>query len=452
MKSPKKINSFIEKDKRHHFHAKTNPVMLARNRPVLIDKAEGVYIYDESGRKIIDGLSGGWCTNIGYGNKRLCSTAFNVMQELPFSTVFSGKTNRWVAALSDKMASITPEAFQRFFFSSTGSDAVESALKMAFHYWRIKGKPDKRKILARELSYHGNTLFATSLSGVGAYADQFGSITDLIHMTASPYWYAYGRGRSADEFGLSVAAALERDILEIGADNIAAFIGEPIQASCNLIIPPQSYWPEVRRICDKYDILLIADEVVTGFGKTGHLFGFQAFDFEPDMFVLAKGFSSGYFPMSAVALGDKVNEVFQSYDASFTHGYTNSGHPVGSAVALENILVIEDEKLVEKVDQELGPYITKRLKEFMDLPCVGEVRSMGIIGAIEIDTTLSSRGSQAISQQLVTKVCAIAWEKGFHIRPVGTALGFMFPMIITKSQIDEVFSILKKSILEAVDQ
>lgn len=444
------VETIKQLDQQHHFHARTNPVQLAKEGPVFIDKGEGIYIYDETGRKIIDGLSGGYCTNIGYGNERICNAAYKAMQSLSYGINFGRKTDRWTAGLSKKLSLITPESFQHFFFSSTGSDAVESSIKMALYYWRLRGQPKKRQVIVRQHSYHGNTLFATGLSGIGSFPNPIGSVTDLISITDSPYWYAYGRGRSQKEFGLEAAAALEQKILDVGAENIAAFIGEPIQATCNVIIPPMSYWSEVRRICDQYDILLIADEVVTGLGKTGYMFGFQAFDFEPDLFVMAKGLSSGYFPVSSVAIGEKVSEVLQASDEPFPHGYTNCGHPVGSAVVLENIAVIEDEDLVEKVRQDIGPYLAQRLKEFLMYPCVGDVRSMGIICAIEIDMTKIEDGTQADSLKLVEKIGDLAWDKGLNARPVGTALGMIFPMIISKSQIDDAINILKVAFEEAV--
>ena len=441
----------LEKDRLHHLHANTNPVQFAKVGPTLITRGEGVYIYTDDGHEVIDGMSGGWCTNIGYGNERLARAAYETTKQLSYTLTFGGRTNPWAAALSDKMAAITPEQYEQFFFASTGSDAVESAIKMALYYWHLRGQPKKRAIIGRELGYHGNTLFAAHLVGAQGYGAQYGfPLTDIVHRTDTPYWYRYGKGRSPQAFGLAAAAALEKKIQELGAQNVAAFIGEPIQATLGLIIPPDNYWPEVQRICKRYDILLIADEIVTGMGKTGNLFGFETFDFQPDIFTLAKGLSSGYFPISCVAIGSKVGELFQHTDRPFIHGFTHCGHPVGAAVALENIAVIEDDGLLEKVKHDTGPYLAARLKEFLEFPCVGEVQSSGIIGAIEIDITKVKPGAMEDSVALGTQIGEIAWKKGVNARPIGTTFGMMFPMIITRQQIDKAIGILKESIVEAL--
>lgn len=442
----------VEKDRLHHFHANTNPVEFSRRGPTLITRGQGVYIYTDDGREVIDGMSGGWCTHVGYGNERLCSAAYESMKQLSYTLTFAGRTNPWAAALSDKMAAITPDQYKHFFFASTGSDAVESAIKMALYYWNLHGQPRKRAIISRDLAYHGNTLFAAHLVGAEGYGAQYGfPLTDIVHRVDTPYWYRFGGGRSPQAFGLAAAAALENKIKELGPENVAAFIGEPIQATLGLIIPPDSYWPEVQRICEQYDVLLIADEIVTGMGKTGNLFGFQAFDFQPDLFTLAKGFSSGYFPISCVAIGAKVGKLFQSSDRLFAHGFTHCGHPVGAAVALENIAVIEDEGLIEKVKNDTGPYLSRRLKELLEFPFVGEVNSMGIIGTIEIDITKVKAGSLADSVALGTRIGEIAWNKGVNARPIGTTFGMMFPMIVTRQQIDKAVAILKEAFAGALE-
>jgi putrescine---pyruvate transaminase len=439
------VSALIEGDRRHHFHANTNPVEFAKSGPILVQRAQGVYLYTADGREIIDGMSGGWCTNIGYGNERLAKVAYDSMKQLCYAHTFAGKTNPWAAALSEKMAAITPSQYRQFFFASTGSDAVESAIKMALYYWGLRGQPDKRIIIGREFAYHGNTLFAAHLVGAKGYGAPYGfPLTDVVHMVDAPYWYRFGRGRSPEAFGRAAAQALEDKIRSIGPEKVAAFIGEPIQATLGLIIPPDSYWPEIERICKQYDVLLIADEVVTGMGKTGNWFGFQGFQFEPDLFTLAKGFASGYFPISCVAIGEKVGSILQNADRLFAHGFTNCGHPVGCAVALENIGVIEDEKLVERVAEDIGPYLALRLREFQEFPIVGEVNSKGIIGSIEIDLSRVRSATIADSVAWGTRIGEMAWDRGLHVRPIGSTLGMMFPMIVTRLELDKAFRILKE--------
>jgi putrescine aminotransferase len=442
-----------ESDQHHHFHAHANPIELAKTVPTMIKRAEGVYLYTSDGHRVIDGRSGGWCTNIGYGNERVCNAAYQAMKQLSYELTFGAQTNPWVAALSEKMSAITPEQYERFFFGSTGSDAVETALKMTLYYWHLRGEPNKRVIIARDLAYHGNTIFASHLVGESGYGYQYGfPLTNLVQHVDAPYWYRYGRGRTPQEFGLDAARSLERKIKELGAENVAAFIAEPVQATLGLVIPPESYFPEIRRICEKYDVLLIADEVVTGFGKTGKMFGFQSFNFEPDIFTLAKGLSSGYFPMSCVAIGAKVGDVFQRSNRSFRHGYTNCGHPVGAAVTLENINVIEDQHLVQKVRNESAPHLANRLKEFLQFPYVGEVSSIGIIGSIEVDLTKVNPGATlADSIALGEHIADIAWDQGLSARPVGSTYAMMFPMIITNQEIDRALDILK-SVFESEPQ
>lgn len=441
------FDRLLEQDKRHHLHPMTNPVAQLAMDPKMVTRAEGVYLYTSENRRIMD-LSSGLCNvNVGYGNRRICEVAFETMQQLSYSHGLFGRSNPWTAALSAKLNEMTPQQFQYFFFASTGSDAIESSLKIAFHYWRLRGKPQKRKILSRRGSYHGNTLIAASLTGFDVYHTQFGlPLGNMIHHADSPYWYRDGRDRSPEQFAADMVRRLEQQILEIGAENIAAFVGDPVQTG-GLIIPPEGYWQGVRRLCDQYDILLIADEVISGFGKTGRMFGFETFGFEPDMFVMAKGLSSGYFPISSVAVGAKVGEVVQRSDELFAHVFTNCGHPVGAAVALENIAVIEDQQLVDRVRREIGPYFHRRLRRFLELPCVGEVRCCGVMGAIEFDFSKVGRSSEAADlDAFLKKMELAAWNKGLGTRG---AL-FCLPMIITHGQIDEAMDILADSIAEAL--
>lgn len=439
--------SLKERDRRHHVHTATNPVKFNADGPTMYTHAKGVHIYTDDGRQIIDAGSGLSNVNIGYGNQRVCDAAYHAMQQLSYSHVAGGCTNPWAASLSEKLAAITPTQYQHFYFSTNGSDAMETALKMAWNYWRLRGQPGKRALIAREGSYHGNTIMAASLSGIDAYKKPFGlPITDRVHHIESPYWYRHGQEQSPHDYGLKAAAALEQKIREVGKDNIAAFIAEPITAAVDMFIPPDSYWPEIRRICDANDILLIADEIITGFGKTGQWFGFQNFGYEPDLFVMAKGLASGYFPISSVGIGKSVSQVLQGADEVFAHIFTNCGHPVGAAVALENIAIIEEQGLVERVREGIGPYFAQRLEEFKDYPCVGEVRTFGVLGAVEIDMQRVGKGEDD-SKRLNEKINTLAWNKGLTLR----ASGLVLPMIITHQQIDEVINILKESFDEALD-
>ena len=441
------FHSLSISDKHHHLHNVTNPTDYSKTGGMMITQAEGIYLYTDGGKRIIDAGSGLANVNIGYGNKRICDVAYQTMQQLSFSHTAAGRTNPWAAALSEKLAEITPDQYRYFSFTSIGSDAMESAIKMAWCYWRLKNQPTKRQIIGREHSYHGNTIMAVSVSGINAYHDQFGlPLKGVAHQVPAPYWYRSDRQQSEQEFGLEMARSLEKKIQEIGAENIAAFIAEPVVSAVDTIIPPEGYWPEIRRICDKHNILLIMDEIVTGFGKTGTLFGFQNFGVEPDMFVMAKGISSGYFPVSSVAIGSKVDAVVRESDQIFSHTFTNCGHPVGSAIALENIAIIEEQQLVDKVRHDIGPYLTGRLQEFLTYPCVGAVRSIGVLGAIEIDLAKADYSGDITNIAFRAKVQDIALEKGLTI-----GLGrIVLPMIITRPQIDDIITIIKASFDEAL--
>ena len=438
----------LQQDKRHHLHAMTNPVSLRETGPDMVMRAEGVYLYLSDGRRVMDVGSGLANVNIGYGNPRLCEAAYKTMRQLSFAHGFFGRSNPWAAALSAKLAELTPAQYDYFFFASTGSDAIESAVKMALRYWRLRDRPSKRAIISRRLSYHGNTLFAAGLTGIEAFHTQFGlPFGDMIHHAESTHWYLEGRGRSREEFCRDIVRALEQQILKIGPDNIAAFVGDPIQTGGGTIVPPAGYWPAVRRLCDQYDILLIADEIITGFGKTGRMFGFENFDFEPDLIVMAKGLSSGYFPISSVGVGAKVGEVIQSANELFAHAFTNCGHPVGAAVALESIAFIEEHGLVDRVRQETGPYFRKRLEELREFQCIGDIRSCGVLGGLDVDLSGGAHtSSKGDNDAFLDKVVQIAWRRGLAMRGIGLCL----PMIITQEQIDEAVGILKGSIKEAL--
>jgi putrescine aminotransferase len=288
-------------------------------------------------------------------------------------------------------------------------------------------------------------LFASSLTGMDLFRTQFGlSVGDRVHLADSTSWHSSGQGGSMEEFCQHLIRSLDAQILRIGPENIAAFVGDPIQTA-GVIIPPDNYWQEVRRICDLYDILIVADEAITGFGKTGRMFGFENFNYEPDLIVMAKGISSGYFPISAVALGGRVANVLQNSDEILAHSFTNSGHPVGAAVALESIAIIEEDGLLRRVREEVGPYFAERLGELRRYPCIGDVRSIGILGGFSIDLS-KVEVAAAADGNFYERVLSIAWRHGLAIRGTGS---ICLPMIVTKKQIDEIIDILKASIDEA---
>jgi len=369
---------------RHHIHPFSNNAQLREIGARVITKAEGTHLWDSEGQKLLDAFAGLWCVNVGYGRKSIADVAYKQLLELPYYNTFFKTTHPPVAELSKLLIDLTPKQFTNVFYGQAGSDANDTIIRMVRTYWNLKKKPTKKIVLSRVNSYHGSTMVASSLSGMSYMHELADLPLPGFDYVPQPYWYGEGGNQTPEEFGKSCAKALEDKILKLGAENVGAFIGEPIQGAGGVIIPPMSYWPAVQEICKKYDLLLIADEVICGFGRTGHWFGSEYFGIESaDFMTLAKGITSGYMPLSAVMVSERVSEVLNS-GIDFAHGFTYSGHPVSCAVAIENLRIIREEKLVERVHDETGPYLNKRLQEFLDHPLVGEVRNVGLMGAIEL--------------------------------------------------------------------
>ncbi|MEM7070741.1 MAG: aminotransferase, partial [Pseudomonadota bacterium] len=331
-------------DYAHHLHPFTNHRDLwAQDAVRVITKADGCWLWDSEGEKILDGMAGLWCVNVGYGRKELAQTASQQMQELNYYNSFFKTSNPPVIELSTKLSELLDHHLEHFFFSCSGSEAVDSAIRLAYRFWQAQGQRKRTKIISRYNSYHGSTILGACLGGVPTMHDQVGFNLDNIIHIAQPYHFANKDKLSAKDFGIAVANQLEQKINEIGADQIAAFIGEPIQGAGGVIIPPDSYWPEIENICRHYGILMICDEVICGFGRTGEWFGHQTMKCKPDLITMAKGLSSGYFPVSAVGCTSHIIERINRSEYEFAHGYTYSGHPVGCAVAKHNIEIIENE-------------------------------------------------------------------------------------------------------------
>lgn len=441
-------NDLAEIDIQHHLHHMTNLAELRARGPDMVMRAEGVFLHLQDGATIMDTNSALQNVSLGYGNERLCDAAYRAMKELSFGYTAYRRSNPPIAALAAKLCEITPDQFVRFTFASSGSEAIETAIKIARYYWRLRGKPEKVGIISRRRSYHGNLIASASATGNPIFHDQFGlPISDIFHLTDSTHWYTDGGGMGRDAYFAMIVENLERQIAEIGADNVGIFIAEPVQTGN--IVPPESYWRAVRTLCDRNDILIIADEIVSGFGKTGKMFGFENFEFEPDLFAMAKGLSSGYFPISAIAVGHKVDELLVGADEIFRHILTNSGHPVGAAVALETIAIIEEEGLVARVRDEIGPHFSSRLWELLDIPCVAHVQNLGVLSAFDVDLS-GSRDGHSLAQvdAFLARVSAAAWRRGIAIRGNLQCL----PMVITLDQVDTATERLRDAILEAWDE
>ena len=424
-------------DGQHHIHPFTDHKALMEKGTRIITHADGVYLWDSDGNKILDGMAGLWCVNVGYGRQELVDAATDQMQELPYYNNFFQTTHPPAIELSKALVDISPPQFNHVFFTNSGSEANDTVVRMVRHFWALEGKPEKTVIISRENAYHGSTVAGSSLGGMKGMHAQGGILHDIEHI-AQPYWYRNGSEMDPEEFGLKTAQALEIRIKEIGEDRIAAFIAEPVQGAGGVIIPPDTYWPEIQRICKKYGILLIADEVICGFGRLGEWFGSEYFDIEADLMPIAKGLSSGYLPIGGLMVGDRVAETVINKGSDFNHGFTYSGHPAACAVALENIRILKDEKIIEKVKNELSPYLQKKWLALGDHPMVGEARGVGMVGALELVKDKNTKTSYPSDQNVGTICRDFCFNNGLIMRAVGDAMIICPPLVISHSEINEL--------------
>ena len=424
-------------DGQHHIHPFTDHKALMEKGTRIITRADGVYLWDSDGNKILDGMAGLWCVNVGYGRQELVDAATNQMEKLPYYNNFFQTTHPPAIELSKALVDISPSQFNHVFFTNSGSEANDTVVRMVRHFWALEGKPEKTVIISRENAYHGSTVAGSSLGGMKGMHGQGGILHDIEHI-AQPYWYRSGSEMDPEEFGLKTAQALEIRIKEIGEDRVAAFIAEPVQGAGGVIIPPVSYWPEIQRICKKYGILLIADEVICGFGRLGEWFGSEHFDIEADLMPIAKGLSSGYLPIGGLMVGDRVTETVINKGGDFNHGFTYSGHPAACAVALENIRILKDEKIIEKAKHELSPYLQKKWLALGDHPMVGEARGIGMVGALELVKDKNTKTSYPSDQNVGTICRDFCFNNGLIMRAVGDAMIICPPLVISYSEINEL--------------
>ena len=420
----------------HHLAPFSDFKQLKEKGPRIITKALGVYLWDSEGNKILDGMAGLWCVAIGYGRDELADAAAKQMKELPYYNLFFQTAHPPVLELAKVISDVAPAGMNHVFFTGSGSEGNDTMLRMVRHYWAIKGQPNKKTIIARKNGYHGSTVAGASLGGM-TYMHEQGDlpIPGITHI-AQPYWFGEGGDMSPEEFGVWAANQLEEKILELGVDNVGAFIAEPIQGAGGVIVPPATYWPRIKEILAKYDILFVADEVICGFGRTGEWFGSDFYDLKPHMMTIAKGLTSGYVPMGGLIVRDEVVAVLNE-GGDFNHGFTYSGHPVAAAVALENIRILRDEKIVNRVHDETAPYLQKRLRELGDHPLVGEVRGVGMLGAIELvqDKATRKRHEGKGAGMICRTFC---FENGLIMRAVGDTMIISPPLVISKAEIDEL--------------
>ena len=426
-------------DAAHHLHPFNDNAALAKKGTRILTRGEGCYVWDAEGHKLLDAFAGLWCVNVGYGRKELGEAASRQMTQLAYYNSFFQCTTEPTIHLAAKLAELSPGDLNHAFFVNSGSEANDTILRLVRHFWAVQDKPQKNIFIGRHDGYHGTTMAGASLGGMKGMHKQGGLPIPDIHHIDPPFWFADGGDMGEDEYGLAAARRLEQKILELGPDRVAAFIGEPIMGAIGVYIPPKTYWPEIERICRQYDVLLVADEVICGFGRTGEWFGSQYFGFQPDIMPVAKGITSGYIPLGAAMFNDRVAGVLKEQGGELAHGATYSGHPVCAAVALENIRILQDEKIVERCKTDTAPYLAQRWAELGEHRLVGQARIAGMVGALELVPDKRKRAFFPERGTVGPRCRDHALKNGLILRATWDAMLLSPPLIITRAQIDELF-------------
>jgi putrescine aminotransferase len=422
-------------DAAHHMHPFTTNNELAVRGARVITSGKGVYLRDSEGNEILDAMAGLWCVNLGYGREELVQVATRQMRELPFYNTFFNTTHTPVIALAAELAKLAPEGLSHVFFAGSGSEANDTNLRMVRVYWAEKGHPEKSHIISRLNGYHGSTVGSGSLGGMTYMHAQGGLPIPGIHHIGQPDWYAEGGDHTPEAFGLLRAQELEAKILELGADKVAAFIAEPVQGAGGVIVPPDTYWPEIQRICDKYNVLIIADEVICGFGRTGNWFGSTTMGIKPHIMTIAKGLSSGYVPIGGSIVCDEIAEVINAIE--FNHGYTYSGHPVCAAVALENLRILQDDKILDHVNNVAAPAFRAVLDQLAEHPLVGGVNVKGMMASLPLTPHKETRAKFAMDTGTAGFMCRErCFANNLVMRHVGDRMIISPPLVITPDEIE----------------
>ncbi|HSM42434.1 MAG TPA: aspartate aminotransferase family protein [Afifellaceae bacterium] len=438
-------------DAAHHLHPFSEQFGLARDKCRVIVEGKGIWITDSEGNRIIDGMAGLWCAQVGHGRQEIADAVHEQMSRIAFYNTFFKTTHPPAVELAEKLIGLAPANFNKVFFTSGGSEANDTVFRMVRLYWDLMGKPEKKTIISRWNAYHGSTVAAASLGGMKPMHGQGDLPVPGVHHIDQPYWFDEGGGTDQEAFGVERARALAEAIDRIGEDKVAAFIAEPVQGAGGVIIPPQSYWPEVRRILRERDILFVTDEVICGFGRLGRWFGSQFYDLEPDLMPIAKGLSSGYLPIGGVLVSDKVADVISRKDLEFFHGYTYSGHPASCTAALANLQIIERENLVERVAHHIGPYFRQKWRALGDHPLVGEARAVGLLGALELVPEKPLHRRFANVGKVGTLCRDTSFMNGLVMRAVRDTMIISPPLVITHEEVDELVARARKTLDDTAD-
>ncbi len=444
---PQSTPELRRRDAAHHIHPFSDTGALNAEGARVIVGGEGVWITDSDGNRLLDGMSGLWCMQIGHGRREIADAVHRQMSELSYYNTFFKTTHKPAIELAERLARLAPAHLNHVFFTGSGSESNDTVIRMVRTYWDLKGKPGKKTIISRKNAYHGSTIGGASLGGMTAMHGQGDMpIPGIVHI-AQPYWFGEGGDQDPDTFGRWAAQELAREIEAQGADTIAAFIAEPIQGAGGVIIPPDSYWPEIKKVLAANDILFVADEVITGFGRLGRWFGSEYFGLEPDLMPIAKGLSSGYLPIGGVMVADRVADVLIEKGGDFNHGFTYSGHPAACAAALENLRIMREEKVVERCASEAAPYLQQKWAELGEHPLVGEARMIGLVGALELVPNKPSRTERFAPVGAVGTIARdFAFKNGLVMRAVRDALIISPPLVVTRDEIDEMVKLIAKTL------
>jgi putrescine aminotransferase len=440
-------------DAAHHWHPFMDTKQLNAKGARVFTGAKGVWLTDSDGNRVLDGMAGLWCVNVGYGRDEIVDAVARQMRELPFYNTFFQCTHPPAAEFAEALTAAAPAHLNRVFFTNSGSESNDTVFRLARVYWDCMGKPGKKTFISRKNAYHGSTVCGASLGGMPAPHRQGNLPIAGIHHIGQPHWFAEGRDMDPAEFGRKRARELEEAIDWLGEDNVAAFIGEPIQGAGGVVIPPDSYWPEIQRICRERNILLVADEVICGFGRTGNWWGSETFGIEPDLMSIAKGMTAGYVPMGGVLISDRVAGPVIAGAGEFYHGYTYSGHPAACAAGLASLRIMQEEKLVERVRDDTGPYLQRLWAGLADHPLVGEARMKGLIGALELvrDKATMQRFPKATTAGIRCRDISVG-RNGLVMRAVGDTLMISPPLVISREECDLLAERARKSLDDLADE
>jgi 4-aminobutyrate--pyruvate transaminase len=435
-------NSAAARDIAYYFHPATNARRHETVGPMIIERGQGVHVYDDQGKEYIEGLAGLWSVAVGFGEERLAAAAAAQMRKLPYYHSFSHKSHPAAIALAERLVKMAPGPMSKAHFTSSGSEANDLAIKMIWYFNNALGRPEKKKIIARQRGYHGVSIASGSLTGLPAFHRDFDLPLPMIsHVSCPHYWRFAAAGESEEAFASRLAAELEEKILAEGPETVAAFFGEPLMGAGGVITPPRTYWEKIQAVCRRHDVLVVADEVITGFGRTGRMFGSETYGIAPDILVLSKAITSSYMPLSALVFSDAIYQALADNSAKigvFAHGFTASGHPVATAVAMENLDIIEERGLVANA-AGLAPQFQARLRDLATHPYVGEARGVGLIGALEFVADKGAKTAFAQPGAVGARLAELAQEEGLIVRAIGDTVAFCPPLIITSGEVDQLF-------------